>query len=277
MRVFAGLLHARDGTGGSPLSALGSTLRGHMKTLVILPTYNESATIAEVLRRIRATGLHGVHVLVVDDSSPDGTADLAEALAGELGGIEVLRRPSKAGLGSAYREGFKVGLMQNYEALVEMDADLSHDPSVLGDLLAEIDAGADLVIGTRYMPGGKIPDWSWHRRAISRAGNVYARSMLGLAARDATSGYRAYHRRALEAINVTAVRADGYGFQIEMAYKVARAGGILAEVPIEFRDRTLGRSKMSSRIVVEALALVTWWGVSGRLRERRKQRALARA
>ena len=248
-----------------------------MKTLVVLPTYNESATIAEVLRRIRATGLHGVHVLVVDDNSPDGTADLVEAISGELGDIEVLRRPSKAGLGSAYREGFKAGLRQNYEVLVEMDADLSHDPSVLGDLLAEIDHGADIVIGTRYMPGGSIPGWSWYRRAISRFGNLYARWMLGLPARDATSGYRAYHRRALEHINLTAVRADGYGFQIEMAYKVLRAGGILAEVPIEFHDRTFGRSKMSSRIVAEALVLVTWWGISGRVRERRKARALAGA
>jgi dolichol-phosphate mannosyltransferase len=240
-----------------------------MKTLVVLPTYNESATIAEVLRRIRASAANGIDVLVVDDNSPDGTADLAEAVAAELGGIEVLRRPHKAGLGSAYREGFKLGLAQGYEALVEMDADLSHDPSVLGVLLAELDGGADLAIGTRYMAGGKIPDWPWHRRAISRAGNVYARRMLGLAARDATSGYRAYHRRALERINLTAVRADGYGFQVEMAYKVARAGGILAEVPIEFRDRTLGRSKMSSRIVVEALVLVTWWGLAGRRRARR--------
>jgi dolichol-phosphate mannosyltransferase len=248
-----------------------------MKTLVVLPTYNESATIAEVLRRIRASATDDVDVLVVDDNSPDGTADLAEALAAELGGIEVLRRPHKAGLGSAYREGFKLGLARGYEALVEMDADLSHDPSVLGALVAELDSGADLAIGTRYMPGGKIPDWPWQRRAISRAGNMYARLMLGLAARDATSGYRAYHRRALERINLTAVRADGYGFQIEMAYKVARSGGILAEVPIEFRDRTLGRSKMSSRIVVEALVLVTWWGLEGRRRARRKRRGPVRA
>jgi dolichol-phosphate mannosyltransferase len=247
-----------------------------VKTLVVLPTYNESATIAEVLRRIRASATHMIDVLVVDDNSPDGTADLAEALAAELGGIEVLRRPGKAGLGSAYREGFKIGLGRGYEALVEMDADLSHDPAVLGDLLAEIDSGADMVIGTRYMPGGRIPDWGWHRRAISRAGNLYARWMLGLDARDATSGYRAYHRRALERVNLTAVRADGYRFQIEMAYKVSRAGGVLSEVPIEFRDRMLGRSKMSSRIVVEALVLVTWWGVQGRLRARRKKGSLAR-
>jgi dolichol-phosphate mannosyltransferase len=248
-----------------------------MKTLVVLPTYNESATIAEVLRRIRAAALHDVDVLVVDDNSPDGTADLADALAAELGGIDVLRRPGKAGLGSAYREGFKLGLAQGYEALVEMDADLSHDPAVRGDHHAELDAGADIAIGTRYMPGGEIPDWSWYRRAISRAGNLYARAMLGLDARDATSGYRAYHRRALERINLTAVRADGYGFQIEMAYKVLHAGAVLAEVPIVFRDRTLGRSKMSSRIVVEALVLVTWWGIKGRLRARRKKGTLARA
>jgi dolichol-phosphate mannosyltransferase len=247
-----------------------------MKTLVVLPTYNESATVAEVLRRIRASATHTIDVLVVDDNSPDGTADIAQALADELGGIEVLRRPNKAGLGSAYREGFKVGLAQGYEALVEMDADLSHDPSVLADLLAEIEGGADIVIGTRYMPGGSIPDWAWHRRAISRAGNLYARWMLGLDVRDATSGYRAYHRRALQRVNLTAVRADGYGFQIEMAYKVLHAGAVLAEVPIEFRDRTLGSSKMSSRIVVEALVLVTWWGLSARLRERRKRRALER-
>ena len=244
-----------------------------MKALVVLPTYNESATIAEVLRRIRASAVEPIDVLVVDDNSPDGTADVVEAVAGELGGgIEVLRRPKKSGLGSAYREGFKLGLARGYEALVEMDADLSHDPSVLGALLGEVAAGADLAIGTRYMAGGRIPDWPWHRRAISRAGNAYARWMLGLAARDATSGYRAYHRRALERINLTAVRADGYGFQIEMAYKVARSGGVLAEVPIEFRDRTLGRSKMSSRIVVEALVLVTWWGIESRRRARRKQR-----
>jgi dolichol-phosphate mannosyltransferase len=248
-----------------------------MKTLVVLPTYNESATIAEVLRRIRAAAPHDVDVLVVDDNSPDGTADLADALAAELGGIDVLRRPGKAGLGSAYREGFKLGLAQGYEALVEMDADLSHDPAVLGDLLAELDAGADIAIGTRYMPGGEIPDWSWYRRAISRAGNLYARAMLGLDARDATSGYRAYHRRALERINLTAVRADGYGFQIEMAYEVAKVGGRIVEIPITFRDRMRGVSKMSSRIVVEALVLVTWWGIKGRLRARRKKGTLARA
>src|SRR5581483_11262453 len=241
-----------------------------MRTLLVLPTYNESATVEEVLRRIRGSVADRVDILVVDDNSPDGTADIAESLICELGGIAVHRRPSKAGLGSAYREGFKVGLAEGYDAFVAMDTDLSHDPAALPALLAELDAGADLVIGTRYMPGGKIPDWPWYRRAISRIGNLYARWALGIAVRDATSGFRGYHRRAFESINLTAVRAGGYAFQIEMAYKIVRAGGILAEIPIEFRDRTLGRSKMSYRIVLEAFALVTWWGVTRRLRARQK-------
>jgi dolichol-phosphate mannosyltransferase len=247
-----------------------------MKALVVLPTYNEAENIAVVLRRIRAAA-GDVDVMVVDDASPDGTADLAEAMARELGGIEVLRRGAKQGLGSAYRDGFRLGLGQGYEALVEMDADLSHDPATLPELLAAIDDGADLAIGTRYMPGGSIPDWPWPRRAISRTGNLYARRLLRMTARDSTSGFRAYHRRALERIDLDAVRADGYGFQVEMAYLVERGGGRLVEVPIEFRDRTLGRSKMSSRIVVEALALVTWWGLRDRLRARRSSTGAAGA
>src|SRR5258706_1455608 len=182
-----------------------------MKTLVVLPTYNESATIAEVLRRIRASAADGTDVLVVDDNSPDGTADLAESLAAELGGIEVLRRPHKAGLGSAYREGFQLGLAQGYEALVEMDADLSHDPSVLGDLLAELAGGADLAIGTRYMPGGKIPDWPWHRRAISPAGHPYAPGVLGLAAPHAPPRHPAHPPPAPGRTKPTPLRADGHG------------------------------------------------------------------
>jgi dolichol-phosphate mannosyltransferase len=240
-----------------------------VKVLVVLPTYDEAANIAEVLRRIRAAARE-VDVLVVDDGSPDGTADLAEALAAELGGVEVMRRPAKSGLGSAYRDGFRTGLGQGYEALVEMDADLSHDPATLPDLIAAVAAGADLAIGTRYMPGGRIPDWPWHRRAISKIGNLYARTMLGISPRDSTSGFRCYHRRALEAIDLDSVRADGYGFQVEMAYFVERNGGKVTEVPIEFRDRTLGHSKMSGRIVVEALVLVTFWGIRDRLRRLRK-------
>jgi dolichol-phosphate mannosyltransferase len=242
-----------------------------MKALVVLPTYNEADNIAEVLRRIRAAAPE-VDVLVVDDGSPDGTAGLAEALGRELGGIEVLRRTAKTGLGSAYRDGFRHGLAQGYEALAEMDADLSHDPATLPDLIAAVESGADLAIGTRYMPGGRIPDWTWQRRAISRIGNLYARLALGISPRDSTSGFRAFHRRALESIDLDSVRADGYGFQIEMAYLVEQGGGKVTEVPIEFRDRALGQSKMSTKIVVEALVLVTRWGLRDRLRRLRRDR-----
>ena len=243
-----------------------------MKTLVVLPTYNEAANIAGVLRRIRAAA-GPVDVLVVDDSSPDGTADMAEAIGVELGRVEVLRRPGKSGLGSAYREGFELGLGRGYDTRVEMDADLSHDPATLPVLLGAVESGADLAIGTRYMPGGQIPDWPWHRRAISKMGNLYARLLLRISIRDATSGFRAYHRRALERIDLAGVRADGYGFQVEMAYLVEKGGGQVTEVPIEFRDRTLGKSKMSSRIVAEALVLVTWWGVRDRLLRGRNGRS----
>jgi dolichol-phosphate mannosyltransferase len=240
-----------------------------VSTLVVLPTYNEAETIADVLRRIRAAGAP-VDVLVVDDGSPDGTADVAEAMGREVGGVEVLRRPAKAGLGSAYRAGFRLGLERGYDILMEMDADLSHDPATVSELVEAVEAGgADLAIGTRYMPGGSIPDWPWYRRAVSRIGCLYARRALGISARDATSGFRAYSRGALEEIDLDHVAADGYGFQVEMAYLVERNGGRLAEVPIEFRDRTLGHSKMSFRIVVEALTLVTWWGLRDRLRRGR--------
>lgn len=235
-----------------------------MRTLVVLPTFQEADNIAEVLRRVRAAA-PDVDVLVVDDSSPDGTAGIAKAAGHELGGVDVLVRAAKAGLGSAYRAGFREGLSRGYDVLVEMDSDLSHDPSVLPDLVRAIDGGADLVVGSRYIPGGSIPHWPIHRRMLSRWGNRYAAAMLGLAIRDATSGYRAYRASMVDQIDVDSVRADGYGFQIEMAYRVARAGGTVVEHPIEFVDRVRGSSKMSTRIVVEAMLLVTWWGLRDRL------------
>lgn len=242
-----------------------------MKALVVLPTYNEAANIADVLRRLRAAA-PDVDVLVVDDGSPDGTAAMAEALGAELGGVEVLKRPGKSGLGAAYREGFRRGLASGYEIILEMDADLSHDPAEVPNLIGAVEDGADLAIGTRYMPGGSIPDWPWHRRLISKVGNLYARTMLGITPRDATSGFRAYHRRALEKLDLLDVRADGYGFQVEMAYRVEGNGGKIVEVPICFRDRLLGKSKMSGKIVVEALLLVTWWGLRDRARGWRARR-----
>ncbi len=242
-----------------------------MRVLVLLPTYNEIENIEDVLRRTRAS-LPEADVLVIDDGSPDGTADRAEKLDQELGGIEVLRRAAKSGLGSAYRAGFRVGLARGYDVMIEMDSDLSHDPAVLPELVAAIEAGADLAIGSRYVPGGSIPDWKIGRRAISRIGCQYARIMLGLSVHDATAGFRAYHRRNLAALDLDRVRADGYGFQVEMTYLTERQHGTIAEVPICFRDRTLGTSKMSSRIVIEALVLVTWWGVRDRVRHLRHPR-----
>ena len=235
-----------------------------MAPLVVLPTFNEVANIATVLERVRAA-VPEADVLVVDDGSPDGTADLAEEVGGRLGAIEVLRRPGKAGLGSAYRTGFRWGMERGHDVLVEMDADLSHDPSDLPALLAAVDHGADLTIGSRYVPGGSIPDWSWHRRMLSRWGNRYAAGVLGLAVNDVTAGFRAYRAETLAEIDLDHVVADGYGFQIEMTYEVVRRGGRVVEVPISFTDRLRGDSKMSGRIVVEALVLVTWWALRDRV------------
>lgn len=234
----------------------------------MLPTYNEAATIDEVIRRVKAAA-PAVDVLVVDDSSPDGTAAIAEATGRDVSGVDVLVRPGKSGLGSAYRDGFRRGRESGYDVLVEMDSDFSHDPNVLPSLLAAIESGADLAIGSRYVAGGSIPDnWGWHRKALSKYGNRYSAAVLGLRVHDATAGYRAYRGEMIDRIDVDTVRADGYGFQIEMAYRVARAGGTIVEIPIQFVDRTVGESKMSSRIVVEALILVTWWGVRDRVRRR---------
>ena len=235
-----------------------------MRCLVVIPTYQEVGNVEEVLRRCRAA-LPGGEVLIVDDGSPDGTADRAEELAGELGGVSVLRRHSKDGLGAAYRAGFSWGIERGFEVLVEMDADLQHDPAALPSLVSRIQAGADLAIGSRYVEGGSIPEWSWHRRALSRYGNRYAAFALGLPVSDATSGYRAYHANALRLLDTSAFRADGYGFQIETAYRVCRAGGQVVEVPIAFHERRTGASKMSGRIIVEALVLVTWWACRERL------------
>jgi glycosyltransferase involved in cell wall biosynthesis len=239
------------------------------RCLVVLPTYQEAANVAAVLRRVRAAA-PDVRVLVVDDGSPDGTADIADAVAAELGHIEVLRRDRKSGLGSAYRDGFQWGLDRSFEVIIEMDADLSHDPADLTRLVAAVEDGADLAIGARYVPGGSIPEWSWHRRVLSREGNRYAAWALRLPVRDATSGFRAYRASTLSKIDLATVRADGYGFQVEMAYQVAGQGGAIVELPIQFSERARGRSKMSGRIVVEALFLVTWWGLRDRWATRRR-------
>jgi dolichol-phosphate mannosyltransferase len=236
-----------------------------VRTLAITPTYLEAENIEEFLRRTRAAA-PSADILVVDDNSPDGTADIAEKTAAELGNIDVLRRPAKTGLGSAYRAGFAIGLEKGYDALVQIDADLSHDPAVLPDLLRELESGADLAIGSRYVPGGEIPHWPWYRRALSRYGNRYGSFVLGTGVKDATSGYRAYRADTLKAIDYSTTRAKGYGFQIETAYRVHLWDGRIVEVPIVFTDRERGHSKMTWFIFLEELLLVTWWGIRDRIR-----------
>jgi dolichol-phosphate mannosyltransferase len=204
-------------------------------------------------------------ILVVDDNSPDGTADLADEAGTRLGQITVLRRPKKIGLGDAYRAGFSVGIERGYDVIVQMDADLSHDPSELPKMFAALDAGADAVIGSRYIPGGSIPNWPWHRRALSKWGNRYTAIVTGMPIKDATSGYRAYRADMLKAIDFGTTRAKGYGFQMETAYRVRRAGGKIVEVPITFTDRVKGESKLTLSVAAEELTLVTWWGVRDRV------------
>ncbi len=242
-----------------------------MRTLVVVPTYVEAENITELLQRVRAAA-PDADILVVDDNSPDRTAAIAEQAAADLGRIDVLRRPAKSGLGSAYRAGFSIGLDKGYDVLVQMDADLSHDPEVLPTLLAKLDASADVVIGSRYVPGGSIPHWPWFRRALSRYGNRYAALALGTSVRDATSGYRAYRADVLKAIDYATTRAMGYGFQIETQYRVWRWGGRIVETPIEFTDRMRGYSKMTWGIFAEELMLVTWWGIRDRFRRFRARR-----
>jgi len=227
-----------------------------VRALVVVPTFNEAGNIDAVLRRIRAA-LPDARVLVVDDTSPDGTAEAVERLADELGGISLLRRPAKSGLASAYRDGFAQGVADGAPVLVQIDADLSHDPAALPALVSAVEHGADLAMGSRYVPGGRIVGWPWRRRWLSRWGNRYAAAMLGLAVNDATSGYRAYSASAIERLDMASLDAEGYGFQIEMTYRLVRAGSPIVEIPITFTDRVAGESKLSGGIVREALGLVT--------------------
>lgn len=230
-----------------------------MRTLVVLPTYNEIENVEPMLRTLRKATPQ-CDILVVDDASPDGTASLAEEVAQEVGQITVLRRANKSGLGGAYRTGFAWGIDQGYDHFVEIDCDFSHDPLALPSLLSAAE-DHDVVIGSRYVPGGHIPQWTLSRRLLSRGGNRYASFMLGLGVADSTAGYRVYSRHVLEEIDFRSVKADGYGFQIEMTYRAKRAGASIIEVPISFTDREHGESKMSQAIVIEALWLVTKWAM----------------
>jgi len=228
-----------------------------MRALVVMPTYNERAT----LRRAVAGALADprADVLVVDDDSPDGTGDLAEQLAVAQPRIRVLHRGGKHGLGSAYRQGFGEGLDLGYDALVEMDADLSHPADRLPALLDALDH-ADLVIGSRYVTGGRVVGWPPSRLLLSRGGNAYVRACTGLPVQDASAGYRAYRRDLVETLDLSTVASEGYAFQLEMTLRTWQAGGRIAEVPITFTERQEGTSKMSRRIIAEALWRVGRWG-----------------
>jgi apolipoprotein N-acyltransferase len=233
------------------------------RALVILPTFDERVTIEAVIRGLLALP-DAVDVLVVDDSSPDGTADVVRAIAAGEPRVRLVERPAKAGLAGAYREGFDRALNEGYDLVVEMDADLSHDPAELPRLLSAA-LRFHLVVGSRYVPGGSVANWSRSRLALSRAGNAYARRWLGLPMHDTTSGFRVFRRDLLSHLAADPIRSEGYGFQIELVLRASEAGYALGEVPITFRERQHGRSKISRRIVVEALWLVTVWGARMRL------------
>ena len=232
-----------------------------MLVAVVLPTYNESENIARLLTQLR-TVLPDGRLYVVDDNSPDGTGDIAERCARELGGIEVLHRPGKQGLGSAYRQGFAHVIAQGVDVVVSMDVDFSHDPSVIPAMLAAIESGSDAVIGSRYVTGGGTKNWPLHRRLLSRWGNLYTASVLGVKVRDCTSGFRAYRATALASIAPETTKAEGYAFLSELVVRLSRRGLKISEVPILFVDRENGTSKMSGRIIAESMLLVTRWGVA---------------
>jgi dolichol-phosphate mannosyltransferase len=232
-----------------------------MRTLVVIPTYNEAETIAGLMEQVLAAH-PGVDVLVVDDGSPDGTADIVDKAMTAEPRLHLLERSAKEGLGAAYRAGFRWGLDRGYDALVEIDADFSHPPDRLPALLGALEA-ADVAIGSRYVPGGATVGWSPARKAISRLGNAYVRFVIGLPVHDATAGYRAFRAEVLRALAVESSESNGYCFQIEMAHRAWQEGFRIVEVPITFTERVAGTSKMHRRIVLEALVRVTGWALTG--------------
>ena len=228
--------------------------------VVVVPTYQEAGNIVRFLQEVRAALPNG-HILIVDDNSPDGTGKLADEVAAELGNIRVLHREMKNGLGSAYRHGFGVVLAEDFDVIVSMDCDFSHSPAAIPAMIARIQQGADTVIGSRYVPGGGTRNWPLHRRLLSRWGNRYTSLVLGLGIHDCTAGFRAYRATALRAINPTSTGAEGYTFLTELMRRLVAGKFRVVEHPIMFVDREIGTSKMSGRIVVESMLLVTKWAV----------------
>jgi dolichol-phosphate mannosyltransferase len=251
----------------------GETARAEMRPLasslvrsvVVLPTFNEADNITDMLAAIREAA-PDTDVMVVDDNSPDGTGALAEQAAALLGRVVVVHREGKAGLGTAYRHGFALAFEQGYDVIVSMDCDFSHDPKVIPDMLALVDGGADVVVGSRYVAGGGTVDWPLHRRLLSKWGNRYTGAMLGMHVRDCTSGFRAYRALKLQGVDPQSTTAEGYAFLTELVRRLALRGAVVVETPIIFKDRERGTSKMSSRIIIESMTLVTRWGVSDRWR-----------
>ncbi|QMU68807.1 polyprenol monophosphomannose synthase [Streptacidiphilus sp. P02-A3a] len=233
------------------------------KILVIIPTYNEIENIARITGRVRAA-VPEAHILVADDNSPDGTGQAADDLAAEDPNVQVLHRKGKEGLGAAYLAGFRWGIDHGYDVLVEMDADGSHQPEQLPRLLTAL-RGADLVLGSRWVPGGSVVNWPKSREFLSRGGSTYSRMMLRVPIRDVTGGYRAFRKQTLLGLGMSEVASQGYCFQVDLAWRAVRAGFRVAEVPITFVEREFGASKMSGNIVGEALKLVTTWGIQSRL------------
>lgn len=242
-------------------------MTGWEHALVVIPTYNEAENIEAILKAVEAA-VPDASVLIVDDGSPDGTAEVVDTASASNARIHLLRGTNKQGLGAAYIRGFIWGLEEGFDLFVEMDADFSHDPGSIPELLATAER-CDVAVGSRYIPGGAVEGWSRGRHLLSRGGNAYDRLVLGFKVRDSTSGFRCYRRQVLEAIDLPHVRSNGYAFQIDMTYRAWQLGFRICEVPITFRERSLGASKMSNAIVREALMAVARWGVRDLLRGRR--------
>jgi dolichol-phosphate mannosyltransferase len=230
--------------------------------LVIIPTYNEAESLPILLRELSLLR-HDLNYLVVDDGSPDGTAEICKELKDEIAGLEVLNRPTKSGLGSAYRDAYKVALAKNFDAVIQIDADGSHRVADLTKLLEKFESNPslDLVIGSRWIRGGSVLNWSKQRESLSRAANVYSKFMLGLDVLDSTAGFRIYKTSAIRKLDLGSIKSEGYCFQIEMTREIGRIGGLISEVPITFVERKYGKSKMSEKIVIEAMLRVTYWGL----------------
>lgn len=225
------------------------------RALIVTPTYNERANLERFIASVRAAAPEA-DLLIVDDASPDGTGELADEIAARDPKVRVMHRPGKLGLGTAYVEAFTKGLEEGYDFFFEMDADGSHDPRHLADFFRELHAGADVVVGSRNIPGGGVEGWGLGRHVLSKGGSLYSRVILGVPVRDLTTGYKAFTRRALEAIGLSDIRSNGYSFQIEMTFRALKRGLSVVEVPIVFVDRTVGQSKMSRRIFLEAVGVV---------------------